>query len=114
MDKAGDMLAALSPLYNPDYGSGSGSRPCTEENGGAHRMQVVARSSAGSLTPAPQLSELVSPGAVMDYFGRPSGGAEFTCGVAPGLPTPPPSAIAGGGDEDVAVWGASVGFGQGE
>ncbi|KAH8115755.1 hypothetical protein DFH11DRAFT_1742765 [Phellopilus nigrolimitatus] len=153
MDKAGNMLAALSPLYDPDYGSGSGSRsvhrgewrsaphagrcslvkslafPYHDSSTGSRshtprraaaravraRVPRAARLSA-ELIPhaAPQLSELVSPGAVMDYFGRPSGGAEFACGVVPGLPTPPPSAIAGGGDEDVAVWGTSVGFGQGE
>ncbi|KAH8109645.1 hypothetical protein DFH11DRAFT_912022 [Phellopilus nigrolimitatus] len=65
---------------------------------------------------APQLSELVSPGAEMDYFGGPGGGAGFAGGTTLGLPTSLPSTAAGGigGGEDLTMLGASVGFGQSE
>ncbi|KAH8104975.1 hypothetical protein DFH11DRAFT_1836279 [Phellopilus nigrolimitatus] len=86
-DKAGDMLTTLSPLYGPDVGSSPG------EGDEARRAQA-SRSSAGS------------PGALSRAF--PAG---FP-GATPGLPTPPPSAAAGG--KDVAMWGTSVGFGQGD
>ncbi|KAH8106529.1 hypothetical protein DFH11DRAFT_1549931 [Phellopilus nigrolimitatus] len=107
-----------SPLYDPDYGSGSGPGPARVRRGGrrgaphAGRRALVKSfefpyhdsstgtrsqhaslcSSASSRSPryaelmphaaplylrTPQLSELVSPGAVMDYFGGPSGGAGF-------------------------------------
>ncbi|KAH8104969.1 hypothetical protein DFH11DRAFT_1733497 [Phellopilus nigrolimitatus] len=59
-----------------------------------------------------ELSEDGGSGTV--NFGGPGGSAGFAGGVTPGLPTPLPSAAAGGGGGDVAMWGVSVSFGQGE
>ncbi|KAH8104985.1 hypothetical protein DFH11DRAFT_1836297, partial [Phellopilus nigrolimitatus] len=95
--------------------------PHMQQHQHQHQQLALAPAPPYSRAPPPQqqqqLSGLVSPSAGMDYFG--GGGAGFAGGgVTPGLPTPPPSAVAGGGGtgggEDVAMWGASVGFGQGE
>ncbi|KAH8109862.1 V-type ATPase 116kDa subunit family-domain-containing protein [Phellopilus nigrolimitatus] len=128
-DALRDVNTRLEDLSTALYNTGhnhSHSRTTTRARACTRRTRrcatARARRARCTLTLAPpyprtpQLSELVSPGAGMDYFGGPGGGAGFAGGTTLGLPTSLPSTAAGGigGGEDLTMLGASVGFRQSE